>query len=277
VFGGQDEQALPIAAGVQLIHDFSLIHDDIEDNSPVRRGRKTAWTIWGVPQSINTGDGMFALAHVSIHRLSDAGVAPQRVLRILRDFEQMILHICEGQYLDMSAEGQMDVSVERYIHMIRRKTAMLAAAATALGARVATDDEAQIAALWEFGEALGLAFQMRDDLLDIWGDPQVTGKPYAADLVQRKMSLPVIHGLAQASPADREQFVTLYRQPALSRSDLESLLAILGRTGSRGYVEELARAECDRATRALDCVEPVDRAALDELRALAEQLLGRTY
>jgi geranylgeranyl diphosphate synthase type I len=275
VFGGPDEQALPLAAGIQLIHDFSLIHDDIEDNSAIRRGRKTTWRMWGIPQAINSGDGMFALAHRAVLNLTDVGVAPQRVLRILRDFEETILKICEGQYLDMAGEGQMNISTERYVQMIRCKTAMLTAAATGLGARIATEDEAQIAAMWEFGDALGLAFQMRDDLLDIWGDPEMTGKPYAADLVQRKMSLPVIHGLAQANETDRQRFIDLYQQPTVSPSDIETLMAILERTQSQAYVETLARAEYDRAMQALDRVVPVYQPALHELRTLAEQLLGR--
>jgi geranylgeranyl diphosphate synthase, type I len=277
IFGGNDQQALPLAAGIQLIHDFSLIHDDIEDNSEVRRGRKTAWKIWGVAQGINTGDGMFALAHCAVHRLSDVGVPAQRVLNILRDFDGTILQICEGQYLDMAGEGQMDVSIERYVQTIRRKTAMLTAAATGLGTRVATDDDSQIAAMWDFGEALGLAFQMRDDLLDIWGDPERTGKPYAADLIQRKMSLPVIHGLAHAAHADRERFVALYRQPTLSHAEIESLLAILDRSESRTYVEGLARDEYERAMQALGRVSAVDSCALEELRSLAEQLLERVH
>lgn len=275
VFGGRDEQALPLAAGIQLLHDFSLIHDDIEDNSATRRGRATTWRLWGLAQGINAGDGMFALAHRSVYRLIDVGVAPERVLRIVREFEETILRICEGQYLDIAAEGRMDVSVPQYLAMIRGKTAMLAAASTGLGARVATDDEAQIAAMWEFGEALGLAFQMQDDLLDIWGAPEVTGKPFAADLVQRKMSLPVIHGLAHASTDERQQFEALYRQPELSRVELETLMAILEGSGSRAYVEERSRAEYERAMQALNRVEPADQSALDDLRALAQSLLDR--
>ncbi len=277
VFGGRDEQALPLAAGIQLLHDFSLIHDDIEDNSPTRRGRATLWRIWGVPQAINAGDGMFALAHRSLHRLTDVGVPAERALRILRDFEATILRICEGQYLDIAAEGQMELAEERYLQMIRGKTAMLAAASAGLGAQVATDDEAQIAAMWQFGEALGMAFQMQDDLLDIWGAPEVTGKPFAADLAQRKMSLPVIHALAHASAPDRHRFASLYRQPTLTHDDLQMLLAILDRAGSRVYVETLARAEYDRAMAALGRVVPVDQAALDDLRSLANSLLDRVH
>jgi geranylgeranyl diphosphate synthase type I len=275
VFGGRDEQALPLAAGLQLLHDFSLLHDDIEDNSPTRRGRPTAWSIWGLAQGVNAGDGMFALAHRAIYSLSDVDVPPQRLIRILHAFEETVLRICEGQYLDIAAEGQMDVTEARYSRMIRGKTAALAAASTGLGASISTDDEAQIAAMWEFGEALGLTFQMQDDLLDIWGAPETTGKPFAADLVQRKMSLPVIHGLAHASNEDRRYFETLYRQPELARADLETLMAILERTGARTYVEHLAHAEYERAMTALDRVVPVVPKALDQLRGLAQSLLGR--
>lgn len=277
VYGGDDQQALPLAAGIQLLHDFSLIHDDIEDNSPTRRGRPTAWRIWGLAQGINAGDCMFALAHRSIYRMSDFNVSPARVLRIMRDFEETVLRLCEGQYMDMSAEGQMNISTQQYIEMIRGKTAALTAASAGLGAQVATDDEQQIAAMWELGEAIGLAFQMQDDVLDIWGVPEITGKAFATDLVQRKMSLPVIHCLANASVEDRAQFESLYRQPELSRADLETLLAILDRTSSRGYVEQLVQAEHQRAMQAFERVVPVNAAALDDLRELADSLLHRVH
>jgi len=277
MFGGADEHALPLAAALQLLHDFSLIHDDIEDNSATRRGRRTAWQIWGVAQAINAGDALFSLAHRALFGLASAGVPAGRALRVMRDFEETVLRICEGQYLDMSAEGKMDVSVDAYLRMIRGKTAALTAAAAGLGATLAAADEAEIAAMWRFGEALGMAFQMQDDLLDIWGAPELTGKPFAADLQQRKMSLPVIHGLAHASSADHERFVELYRRPELSRADLETLMAILDRSESRSYVEHLARDEHDLALDALGEVRGIQPAARDELLRLAESLLERRF
>lgn len=274
--GGCDEQALPLAVGIQLLHDFSLIHDDIEDNSTTRRGRTTVWKLWGLAHGINAGDGMFALAHRAVHGLSDVGVPPQRVLPILREFEETILRICEGQYLDLAAEGRMDLSQAQYLRMIKGKTAALTAAATGLGTRIASEDEIQIAALWEFGEALGLAFQMQDDVLDIWGDPATTGKPFATDLLQRKMSLPVIHALTHASLADRQRFERLYQQEStLSDADLDVLLGMLERTGSRAYVEHLAQDEYTRAKAALERVNPADQGALDDLWTLAQSLLRR--
>lgn len=273
--GGTDRQALPLAAGIQLLHDFSLIHDDIEDHSDKRRGRRTLWNIWGLEHGINAGDGMFALAHRAVHGLSDHGVPAERVIRILRGFEETILRICEGQYLDISFEARMDVTEDQYLHMIGGKTAALIAASTGLGAQVASDDQEQIAAMWQFGEALGLVFQIEDDLLDIWGDPALTGKARANDLRQRKMSLPVVHGLAHAEPADRERFAAIYKQDDLSDADIDTLLAILERTGSRTYTEQLAHEEHGRAVRALEAVQPADQSALDALRDLAGTMLRR--
>src|SRR3712207_3951929 len=134
--GGHDEQALPLAAGIQLLHDFSLVHDDIEDDSATRRGRPTLWKRWGLAHGINAGDGMLSLAHRAVHQLSDAGVPPQRVLHILGEFEETILRICQGQYLDLAAEGSLDVTEEQYLQMIRGKTAALIAASAGLGGRV---------------------------------------------------------------------------------------------------------------------------------------------
>lgn len=272
--GGVDAHALPLAAALQLIHDFSLIHDDIEDHSPQRRGRTTLWTLWGREIGINTGDGMFAVAHHALYGLADAGVAPTTVLAVLREFEEAVLRICEGQHLDMTGEGRFDISEERYLQMIRCKTAALIQAATGLGARLATDDATQIAAMNTFGEALGMAFQMQDDMLDIWGDPELTGKPFAADLLQRKMSLPMVHAYQHAG-SDRTIIERIYRQEQIELVDVAELLALLERTGSRAHVAALANHEHERALAALAKIRPTDTAALQGLYDLAESLLNR--
>jgi geranylgeranyl diphosphate synthase type I len=270
--GGDPQQALPLAAGIQLIHDFSLIHDDIEDNSDTRRGRPTVWKLWGLAQGLNAGDGMFVVAHLALHRLSQAGVQPAVVLEVLRRFDQATLTICEGQFLDLSFEGDLRISEADYLAMISRKTAALAAAAAGLGAIVGGADAPTVQALFDFGQNLGLAFQVQDDVLGIWGDPAVTGKPAAADLYRRKLSLPVIHGLHTA--AQRDTLARIYSQAEISDDDAGQLLEILAEAGARGYTEGVAALYHRQALSALDAAHG-DTGALAELRALADRLVGR--
>src|SRR4051812_36422966 len=167
---GEHQRALPGAAAVELGHNFSLVHDDIEDGDVERRHRATLWTVHGVPQAINTGDTLFSLSRIALHRLTDLGFPDRTVLRLMRLFDETCLALCEGQYIDI-AMGASDelVSVELYFDMIGRKTAALIAASIEAGAVLATEDEEVIARYRGFGWALGLAFQLNDDLLGIWG------------------------------------------------------------------------------------------------------------
>lgn len=272
VAGGDPQQALPLAAGVQLIHDFSLIHDDIEDDSDTRRGRPTLWKVWGLAQGLNAGDGMFVLAHLSLHRLKAAGVPPAVVLEILHRFDQTILTICEGQYLDLSFEGNLTIDEEAYLAMISRKTAALIAAACGLGAMLGGADAKLAETLFDFGQNLGLAFQVQDDVLGIWGDPAETGKPFAADLIRRKVSLPVIYALQHAER--RAELSQLYQQPHAGDQELQRILGILEEAGSQSYTEETAADYHHRALAALDAAQG-DPRALAQLRSIAERLLGR--
>jgi geranylgeranyl diphosphate synthase type I len=228
--------------------------------------------VWGLAQGLNAGDGMFVIAHLSLHRLADAGVLPEVVLQILRRFDQMILSICEGQYLDLSFEGNLAIDEAAYIAMISRKTAALIAAACGLGAILGGANAALANALFDFGQNLGLAFQIQDDLLGIWGDPAETGKPFAADLIRRKLSLPVIYGLQHAE--QRRELAALYQQPHASDAELQQILAILEQAGSRAYCENMAADYHGQALAALDTAQG-QQAALAELRAIANRLLGR--
>lgn len=276
--GGDPQQALPLAAGIQLLHDFSLIHDDIEDDSAMRRGRRTLWNIWGLAHGINAGDAMFVLSHLAIHRLAEVGLPAERVLAILRRFDEVILRICEGQYLDLSFEGDLSITPEDYLAMIGGKTAALIAGAAELGARAAGAPDATVAALADFGRALGLGFQIEDDILGIWGAPERTGKPFAADLYRRKVSLPVVHALTH-SP-DRARLAELYRQPALDDAAVAEVLAILDAAGSRAYCAAIANDHHQAAFAALVAVQPptaTAAAARDRLHALTQSLIGRQY
>ena len=274
VAGGDVRRALPLAAGIQLIHDFSLIHDDIEDNSDTRRGRPTVWKLWGLAQGINTGDGMFVVAHLALHQLSQAGTPADVTLEVLKRFDQTILTICEGQFLDLSFEGNLAINEADYLAMISRKTAALTAAAAGLGAIVGGADAVTAKALFDYGENLGLTFQIQDDVLGIWGDPELTGKPFAADLYRRKVSLPIIHGLHSADR--RETLAQIYGQPEIGDDHVRQMLGILDQAGSRGYAEGVAEHYHYQALSALDAAHG-NAAALAEIRAISERLLNRKF
>jgi geranylgeranyl diphosphate synthase type I len=226
--GGRVEQALPLAAGIELIHNFTLIHDDIQDVSPMRRGRDTLWNLWGLAHGITAGDSMFALAHLAVHRLHTMGVPATVVLEVLQRLDETILAVCEGQYLDCSYEGNLSVAEDEYLSMICRKTSTLIGTALSTGALVGGSDMVTAQALYNFGVNLGMAFQLQDDILGIWGDPKVTGKPAAADLYRRKVTLPIIRALRDSG--QRQALEDLYRKENITDADVQQILAILDGT-----------------------------------------------
>jgi geranylgeranyl diphosphate synthase type I len=265
---GEHRRALPGAAAVELGHNFSLVHDDIEDGDVERRHRPTLWTIHGVPQAINTGDTLFSLSRIALHRLSDLGFSDRTVLRLMRLFDETCLALCEGQYLDIAMSGSDDLmSVDTYFDMIGRKTAALIAASIQAGAMLATEDDEVIARYRSFGWALGLAFQLNDDLLGIWGPEQTTGKE-PSDVAHRKKTLPVIYAWERAAPQDRERLAGLFAAAERSPADVEEIVTILERTGAREYTRDQARFYRDEALRELDAagvVRPEVRARLEEI------------
>jgi geranylgeranyl diphosphate synthase type I len=246
-------RALPAAAAVELVHNFSLIHDDIEDRDEVRRHRPTVWRLWGQPQAINTGDGMFALARLALFGLRDTATDPALVCDLAALLDRTSLRLCEGQHLDMSYEGRHDVTVAMYLAMIERKTAALMACALEMGARLGGAAEPLAARLGACGLALGLGFQLRDDLLGIWAASRVLGKTDAGDLRRKKMSLPVIHALEHAGPDDRADLLAIYSAAGPATDDqIARALAILDHTGARARIRDALRDQCARARAALD-------------------------
>jgi len=276
--GGDWQQALPAAASLELIHNFSLIHDDIEDNSPTRRGRPTVWATWGLAHGINAGDTMLMLARLAMGRLTGHGVERATVLAAMGILDHACLQLCQGQYLDVAGEGHLDLNEEAYLEMIGGKTASLLAASTQLGAVIGCSSlagggaEDNVELYRQFGWHLGLAFQMVDDLLGIWGDPAVTGKSAADDIRSRKMTLPVI--VALRSAPRRERLATLYSQSRLSDAAVAEAVAILDEAGACSYVQRLAAEHEARAMAALDAAGPCAPAA-GHLRELAGALSGR--
>lgn len=270
--GGRPEQALPAAAAIELLHNFSLIHDDIEDGDAVRRHRATVWTLWGMPQAVNAGDGLFALAFAAIQRLAECGVDAEATLAALTLFTRTCIALTEGQHLDMRFESRSDVTVEEYVRMIQGKTAALIGAGAAIGALVAGAPADTAEALWRFGRDLGLAFQIQDDILGIWGDPVLTGKAAGNDILRRKKSLPMLYTLNH--PGAGARFAALLAGPDFGGGQLGDALALLDEAGARAYALAQVRLLHGRSIAALH--EALGAGAADSaLLALTESLLHR--
>ncbi|MBG7609369.1 MAG: polyprenyl synthetase family protein [Anaerolineae bacterium] len=266
--GGKWEKALPAAAGIELVHNFSLIHDDIEDNSPLRRGRPTLWKKWGIAQAVNAGDAMFSLAHLALMRMENS--SPLKVtLQATNVLRQACLTLTQGQYLDISYENRTDVSIEDYWPMVEGKTATLLATCTELGALIAEADENTRSAYRDFGRDLGLAFQALDDILGIWGESEQIGKSTASDLVEGKKSLPILFALEQQG-----MFAKRWHQGPIQPEECTSLAALLETEGARDFTLNEASRLTNLALTALAKANPQGDAG-QELTALANQLLCR--
>lgn len=199
------KRALPAAAAVEFLHNFSLIHDDVEDRSEQRHGWPTVWAKWGQAQAINAGDGMFTLVFHSAQQLKQYYPA-EVTLTATELISKACLQLVEGQAMDVAYENQYNISITEYFQMIDGKTASLLACCTQLGGLLAGVDSTRMALLKKLGYNLGRSFQVQDDLLGIWGDPQETGKPVDNDLTNHKHTLPVSYGL-QMSNRFREKWM----------------------------------------------------------------------
>jgi len=267
--GGSWQQALPAAAAIELLHNFTLIHDDIEDQDETRRGRPTVWSIWGEAQGINAGDTLFAVSQLAILRLREKGIPASTVVEAARLLNETSVDLTGGQHLDIEFESRNDVTVEDYLAMIEGKTAALVSCSCELGALIAGAPASQREHLRAFGRHSGLAFQMLDDVLGTWGDSLITGKPVGADIARRKKTLPLLHGL-ERSPELR----TLMSQDALSDADVGHVRSLLEEIGSREYAERLARDHHEAALTALERAN-LRGPAGEALRELAQELLNR--
>jgi len=272
VAGGYWEQALPAAAAVELLHNFSLIHDDIEDDSLLRRGRAAVWKVWGIANAVNAGDAMFALAYAALSRLVETGVSEARLSQILPLFAQAGLALTRGQYLDMAFEKVPVVSVEDYLGMVGGKSAGLIGLSMRVGAIIAGLGDEMVRRYAELGYNLGLAFQIRDDILGIWGDAVAIGKSVRTDIVSRKKSLPVLYGLAVS-----DELREIYGQSELSDADVMRCVEILDACGARDFAVEHENVYFERVVRGLDGLGAVPGVALETMRVLFGFLLGRLF
>jgi geranylgeranyl diphosphate synthase, type I len=274
--GGDPRRAAPLAAAIELLHQFTLIHDDIQDDSPLRRGRPTVYRVWGVPQAINAGDAMHAAANLALARLVETGVDPALALRLVADFGRMTVEIVRGQVLDLQFEGRPDVTPDAYLDMIAAKTSAIVRFAAEAGARVAGADDATAALFGRFGLALGVGFQVQDDILGIWGAPEQTGKAAADDIRRRKQTLPILLLRGAADGAERAAVDELYRQPEIDGDGVETVLGLLDAYDVRPLVVARVRAEHDAARAALlAAARPGPNPARDGLLTEVERLATR--
>lgn len=264
--GGDYAQGLPAAAAVELTHNFSLIHDDIQDGSPQRRHRSAVWWVWGPAQAINTGDAMHALARLSLLKLIDRGVSPERAMAAAMLLDQSCLNLCEGQYLDLSYQDRLDVDISSYNRMVELKTGALMSCAMEMGAIVATDDMTVRSAFARAGMKLGMALQVQNDLADLREDSQDEGR--LEDILNRKKSLPVVYAFQQAQGQDKRELLSLYSRRNLHFQDLERVRAILERLGAREYCQEVAEAYSRQALEEL-AGSPITPTGMREIKEIA--------
>jgi geranylgeranyl diphosphate synthase, type I len=274
---GRYREALPVAAAIEIIHNFSLLHDDIEDNDVERRGRPTAWTIWGQARVINIGDYLYSLAYKALGQLDPARLPTERILAVLRLINEACLKLTEGQDLDLNFETLSAVSTEMYLDMVYKKTGALIEAAILAGATLATTDETLLKNYYDFAHHIGLAFQIRDDVLGIWGDTAQTGKSAVNDLRKKKKTLPVIYTLAKAAGERGEKLRGYYAstQP-LTNPEIEFVRDCLAWAEAREYAQDVADRYRREAFEALDKIGAANQSQV-ELKTIAEFLINRSY
>lgn len=266
--GADWQSALPGAAAVELVHNFSLVHDDIQDNSDKRRGRPTTWVKWGMPMAINVGDALFVISNQAIIDLKENYPA-EVVVRAAEILHNTCLDLTRGQFLDMSYEKRIDLTVEDYWPMISGKTAALLSACCHIGSLLGGGDDAKQDAYRSFGHYLGLAFQVQDDILGIWGDEAVTGKSAANDLIEGKKSFPVLAGLTANG-----KFAERWKQGAIRAEEVEEYARVLANEGGYEAASDAAKQMTDLALMSLREADPQGDAG-EALFELADKLLKR--
>lgn len=269
IFGGNEQEVAPAAMALEVFHNFTLLHDDVMDKAEVRRGRPTVHIQWNENTAILSGDQMMIEAYKLL-----AEVPEDKLPKVLRLFNKMATEICEGQQYDVDFESQDDVSIEAYLHMIRLKTSVLLATALQIGAYMAGADEQQQDALYQFGINVGLAFQIQDDILDVWGDPKTFGKAVGGDISCNKKTYVYLTAQKLADDELAEELHQWYG--SVLDDNTEKIAAV------KGIFEQLnVRAACeavveDYTQKALLILDTLPQnAATEQLRQLANKLNTR--
>lgn len=264
--GGKKESSLNSAAAIELIHTFSLIHDDIMDDDDIRRGMPAVHKLWNNNVAILSGDTLFSMAFLMINQTNSCDVSYEQINRVLSTVADACLYICEGQALDIEFEDCYDISEKKYLDMIFKKTAALIAAATKTGAIMGGATDEVIDVMYEYGRLIGLAFQIQDDYLDLVSDEESLGKPIASDIAKGKMTLIVVKALLESSDEDRDILLKILKQDNSSSEDIQVALDLFNKYGSIEYARMIAQNNVEKAKQLLKILpESESRIALEKI------------
>jgi len=274
--GGREEDAIPTAAALELLHTFTLIHDDIIDEDEKRRGLPTVHTKWGVPTAIVAGDLLFAKVYETITKFTNfRHVPPRRILRVLKGVSEATIAICEGQTLDMTFEHRETVSEDEYFEMIQAKTATLFEISARCGGILGGAKKSQVERLGKFGYYAGVAFQLIDDVLGLTADEKVLGKPVGSDIREGKRTLIIVHALKKASEGQRKKILETLGNRSASPEQIRETIELVSSLGSISYAEEKASKYIEKSKNALaNFPATKDR---EDLISLADLIFARKY
>lgn len=270
IFSGDFKKALPAALAIEVFHNFTLVHDDIMDDAPLRRGKETVHEKWDLNTGILSGDVMLILAYQYFENY-EAGIF-QKLAKL---FSKTALEVCDGQQLDIDFETRNDVTIEEYLHMIRLKTSVLVAAALQMGAIVAKSDEKNASLIYDFGLNLGIAFQLQDDFLDTFGDSETFGKQVGGDIIENKKTFLYLKALELANPEDKERLRHFYRQKLEENSiKITEVAQIFEKYGIPTIIQALISDYTQRAFNTLTSLD-ISKTAKNQLKEFGHFLMDR--
>lgn len=273
---GREEDAIPTAAALELLHTFTLIHDDIMDQDEKRRGVPTVHTQWGVPIAIVAGDLLFAKVYEAITSFTDTkNVTPERILQVLKEISEATITLCEGQTIDMMFESEETVSEREYFEMIKAKTAILFETSARCGGILGGGTEKQVECLGEFGHYSGMAFQVIDDILALTADEKVLKKPVGNDIREGKQTLIVVYALEKASKSQRKMILETLGNDDASPEEIRGTIKLFDSLGAIDYATQLAEKYIERAKDALTSFPPSDDR--EDLISLSDLIFARQH
>jgi geranylgeranyl diphosphate synthase, type I len=243
---GDFRRALPVAAAIELVYNFTLVHGEVQAGRIDAQGRPSIWWVWGPAQAINAGDGLHAMGWAAVMRLGQRGITPDRLLRAVETLDRTCLTLCEGQYMDLNFQEQLMVTSKDYYDMIGRKTGALTGCSAELGALASGVDDVVCDQFREMGCSLGMAWQISRDITELWGQRGDGITP--SNILNKKKSLPLIYALENASTSAKRELGSIYMKRVLEAEDVSRIVTILEEVNAREYSEAQARELADQAT-----------------------------